>query len=761
MSLKILTLGSKGTRPAPPKSSWIAEKGTRHMPLTPTSGRTRRTVLVAVALTVVSLAPLASGAAPAKAALPAVRFAPNVVVDPGRLGGEPSMVVDSKNNIYISSIAGFSNSTSFLWKSEDGGESFDLLRVPAPTEGAGANAFLPGAGTLDAPFTQRPSKTLGGGDTTLIVGPPAPGKKDDALIFIDLEGLASFGSAASLDGGNTFINDNVFASGNQPVGDRQWGATWRDRSGTDHYYNFFNGLGGATAVSAGTGAVPEYAIIETTDYGKTWTDWKRGVTTYPGRSRPGPLFIDAKTGDLLLTWTYTSGTTGGAGFTRCTQAKVCTDTLVAKMPNYDTNNTFVSGARDRAGNLYVAWSAIPRGKLDPATVPTRIYMATSHTNGKTWSKPIVVSGSLPTASMPSIIAGDEGRVSLVYYATPQKGDPNFNSGPWYVYMSQSINAAAAKPAFSVTRISDHTNHINPICTAGTACAADKDRSNDRNLIDFLYAAPGPNGETMVTWADTANQIGPNPPKGPSITMFAKQVAGPSLYAKPGILRTPGTNTLEYSGGANRVGRYAPVNWRADGYDGHVPRHGPTGRGAENTSLDITAAYLEPAGATAMRGVIKLRDAFNIDVPSPYSNNFYMFWWWSNNKVHYAAAEVGPAGSGVSGSENPVSDCYAGEPSYSNRASTRYALYPATSVPPPAVTRISCAIDLQGGKLTMNIPLEAVGAALGDTLYSVTASSSVILQPTTAFNVVADLPEEIDGVAPFTYRVGQARLQRRL
>lgn len=700
--------------------------------------RNTRAFLVLASLVAVAVAPLTGPAS--EPAPPVAKFAPNVVVDPSRLGGEPMMVTDSKGNIYISSIIGFTNHTSFLWKSEDGGESFDLLRVP-----------LPGV--------QRPDFTLGGGDTALIVGPPAPGYKDDTLIFIDLEGLASFGTATTFDGGNTFVNDNVFASGDQPLGDRQWGGHWRDKDGVDHYYNFFNGL---FSIDSGTNTA-SYAIIETTDYGKTWRDWKRNVTTTPGRSRPGPLFIDPANGDMMLTWTINSGSEGGAGFTLCTQQKVCTDTVIARMPEYDTNNTFVTGARDRAGNLYVAWSAIPRGTLSPATTPTRIYMATSTNKGKTWSKPMVVSGNLPAASMPSVVAGDPGRVSVVYYGTEKKGDPNFNAGPWYVYMSQSLNALSPRASFTRSQVSDHTNHINPICTAGLACTIDPQRRNDRNLIDFLYTAVGPKGETMVTWGDTAHQIGPTPPASASLTMFGKQVEGASLYEDVGTLSQPRKDVLPYSRRANRVSSYwasaVPDNWSADArVDTPFPLHGPGGPGQQNKSLDITSAWLERESDDMMKGTMMLRDVFSVQIPENYTNNFYMFWWWSNDRVHYAAAEVGPAEAGVSQTEDAISDCYAGEPSYSNPASARWALYTATAVPPPTITRIDCTLNLFTGRLEMHIPLSAVGAKPGDTLYSVTASSSGILQPNGAFNVLANLPDEADMVSPFTYKVGTIRNQ---
>jgi hypothetical protein len=700
------------------------------------SGMLKNRVLasIAAAAAVVGLA----GLAPATAATPSISFAPAVVVDAMRLGGEPIMALDSKGNIYISSIIGFSNHTSMLWKSEDGGESFDLLR-------------------LDLPGIQRPSKTVGGGDSAITIGPPAPGKTDDTIMFIDLEGLATFGTAVSFDGGNSFTNDNVFASGDQPLGDRQWGGVWRDPQGTDHYYNFYNGL---VAPGAGDDQGTAYAIIETTDYGKTWHDWKRHVTPTAGRSRPGPVFIDKANGDMMLTWTISQtvggdpirggGTpTGGAGFTICTQAKVCTDKVIARQPNLNTNNTFATGAMDRQGNLYVAWSGIPRGALDPNKVPTRVYMSVSRNKGKTWSKPVVVSEDVPVASMPTIAAGDAGRVSLVYYGSAVLKDPNENAGPWFPYMTQSLNALDATPSWTTVKISDHSNHVNPICTNGTACTALQ--PNDRNLIDFFWVSVGPRGESLVTWVDTAHQIGSNPPASAPITMFAKQTAGPSLYADVGELQAPSVGTLEYSRRANRVGDMLPINWRADAKaDAHVPRHSASGPGEVNGSLDVTATWIEPAGSSAMRVVMQMADLSTITVPSGSDRNFYMVWWWADTKVQYVAAEVTSSGA---------ANCFAGEPAPANGSTgTRWGLYAKTSVPPTNVQTVACTLDPVTGRISFDVPHDAVDAHAGQILYSVHGSAQHFLLAGVAASAFANLPDEIDQTSPFNYRVGSPRAQ---
>src|SRR5579864_7324591 len=78
-----------------------------------------------------------AGAAPKHAAtMPATRglaFGHEVVVDHQRVSGEPSLSVsrtlDARHHhdIYVSAPYGFSTTASFIWKSEDGGQTFHLI----------------------------------------------------------------------------------------------------------------------------------------------------------------------------------------------------------------------------------------------------------------------------------------------------------------------------------------------------------------------------------------------------------------------------------------------------------------------------------------------------------------------------------------------------------------------------------------------------------------------------------------------------------
>ena len=68
-------------------------------------------------------------------------FGHAVVVDHQRVTGEPSLSVSPTLNtrghhdVYVSAPYGFSTTASFIWKSEDGGQTFHLVGDEAPPSG--------------------------------------------------------------------------------------------------------------------------------------------------------------------------------------------------------------------------------------------------------------------------------------------------------------------------------------------------------------------------------------------------------------------------------------------------------------------------------------------------------------------------------------------------------------------------------------------------------------------------------------------------
>ena len=61
------------------------------------------------------------------AAVKTPAFGREVIVDHQRLGGEPSISIDSQDRVYVAAPFGFSTTASYVWRSTDHGQSFHLV----------------------------------------------------------------------------------------------------------------------------------------------------------------------------------------------------------------------------------------------------------------------------------------------------------------------------------------------------------------------------------------------------------------------------------------------------------------------------------------------------------------------------------------------------------------------------------------------------------------------------------------------------------
>jgi hypothetical protein len=124
----------------------------------------------------------------------------------------------------------------------------------------------------------------------------------------------------------------------------------------------------------------------------------------------------------------------------------------------DINETDPSVAVDESGNVYYFWLD---GKALPRLAVSRDGGATF---GPAWN--VTVPG-LRTANYPTIVAGDQGRVAFLYYATtyhspkdPGKDAPGFakdyrDANPdWNAYVGLSLNADGDAPVFATTLAND-------------------------------------------------------------------------------------------------------------------------------------------------------------------------------------------------------------------------------------------------------------------------------------------------------------------
>ena len=137
-----------------------------------------------------------------------VTFGHAVLVEHQRVSGEPSLSISptlsttGKHDIYVSAPYGFSDTTSFIWKSEDGGQTFHLAGDEAPPVG-------------------KPAMTCAGGGDSSIVN-----DNDGNLYFADLQGLTDVSGSVSVDGGNSFVT--TCNSANDSGVDRPWLALYGD-----------------------------------------------------------------------------------------------------------------------------------------------------------------------------------------------------------------------------------------------------------------------------------------------------------------------------------------------------------------------------------------------------------------------------------------------------------------------------------------------------------------------------------------------------
>lgn len=494
-------------------------------------------------------------------------FGHEVIVDQQRVDGEPSLSVSPTLNkahthdIYVSAPYGFSTTASFLWKSVDGGSTFHLVGDENP-------AALGKPGTTCA----------GGGDSSIV---------NDAagnLYFADLQGLTNVSDSVSTDGGKSFTT--TCNTANALGVDRPWLAVFGNPLKKGREYMTVDDIESCDPDTCGLGQTGSN-IVELTQASGSAAQ-SQSFSPLPAQQiEPdgivGGIVVNQKTGAVYVVHTsFTDGKgkiAGGGdangntnaitvdvfpkGYSQSSptpipvgsisvckpynQSGPCTSSNVVVSPlNKNGDSTVNNGqdfapiAIDKSGNLYVTWAQSPVDASGQASGPTVVYLSTSSDGGKTWTKPIDVSGSIPglrTNVFPWLAAGSQGRVDIVWYGTKTLGNcktgcgAGFINGSWNVYMAQTLDAvtkggsANSSPTFTTTKVTEYPNHYGSICEFGIACST----GGDRGLVDFINVQALPDGAAGVVWADGANSdfnAGETSP----VIAYAQQTKGPGLYA---------------------------------------------------------------------------------------------------------------------------------------------------------------------------------------------------------------------------------------
>jgi hypothetical protein len=183
---------------------------------------------------------------------------------------------------------------------------------------------------------------------------------------------------------------------------------------------------------------------------------------------------------------------------------------------FDSFDSFVVDAVDRAGNVYVVWS-----ERHPLAKQTMTMLSVSRDGGRSWSRPVKVNRSPMTTTFPWVTAGDNGRIAISYYGTTATGvSPQkiAKAATWSVYSSYSTDGGRSFTEYRTVRAMHH----GPICTAGLDCAP-----GSRNLLDFFETSADPNGCLVTAYAD--NTVDPAT-ENSAVVSYVRQVAGAGLRA---------------------------------------------------------------------------------------------------------------------------------------------------------------------------------------------------------------------------------------
>lgn len=651
----------------------------------------RRTFVPLIAFALLVAAIAGPGLRPGKAdAATPLQFSVPVQVDPQRFATEPALAIAPWGAVFTSGPWGFSTGQSFLWRSQDGANSFDIEKIDV------------------SPVGLRPCSTPagpGGGDTDQIAFTAVDGRQ--VVVFVDLESLAGVLTCTSFDGGQTWAVQNTLTTTQQAEGaaDRMWLAhdvLAVNGVATDVLYLVSDDL-----VSGGD------AVYRTLDYGRYWE-----VVAQPAFQNavsignPGGVVLDQANHLLYLANTDGSDVVVGVGASAASGQLSFTTRKVATMAVAPYPADLVRIGIDQGGNVYVCW-------IEPADNSVVASYSTDH--GATWAAPRTVSPAGTTNAFPAIVAGSTGRVALAWYTTTTPGAVQTNRGPWYIGFTQSVNALDVTPAYTFVRATPHPIHINPICTQGLNCSAGSGMA-DRNLGDFMSIGIDADGAALVVYVDTANQLfdpAQTSSAGAPNIHVVRQLSGPSLLAHTG----------QVGNGHGKQAVVVPSSASDPAGDAYWPKQPVPG--ANIPRLDLRAASLS-TDLTGLHARIAVSDISGLGVTTQGGEAWMLQWWW-NNKLWYAKADATATGL----------VCYAGEPKAvfgPTSGNGKLAIYfggtPAT-----------CRIDAASNSLVIDVPAAAVGSpAAGQTFHEVTAYSFLFDTPGTLMN-------QVDATNPFTYTMG--------
>jgi hypothetical protein len=638
----------------------------------------------------------------------AIKFGPATVADFQRTEGEPLLHIAKDGSYWETGPWGFSTTQSFMHRSTDGGDQFNVV----------------------SPTALRPNPPPGGGDSTTAVD-------DQGVVYFgDLEGaFEELDCSVSNDTGNTWRKNPacVQASGT----DRQWLAV---DNGSDHslgmagaadntvFYSFHDlALGHLIFSSPGSTGVTDPVG------GLVFTSAITGDPTglfYSGGGNCGELTFDPLSRNLYYPCGASDHVDITVGHVNPSQRTGLTFTThsLPPSPGGAVSNLFPLVAIDSAENVYLVWSD---------TGDHNLYYSYSTDHGTTW-QPIVKVNAPPAKSnvFAWAEAGGPGKLVAIWlgndstilsdnmpnWATDPALAANF---PWYGYVALISNANTPSPLIEQDRFTEKPMHYGQICNSGIGCTA-QNPQGDRTMADFLSVDLAADGAIQVIFNDVTSQY-----HGAHL-MLERQLTGPTALGTTLNKPTPGNPMFDPTG------------------DAQVPHYSPAGAGANMPQLDFTSVAVNQPNNNTIRVTMTLNNLSSLLPPAGKTSAFWI--------TRFQALSKNDAGTGEA-----YRIFYVGAESVGGTAPTFFAGSPTLNGPPGGCTQttpgnckvvqypaeISVTGSVTGNTICIDLPTNAFGNTrpIGSTLYNVTAFSGG------RNDAVSDVYTEGDSTRAFDYSLG--------
>src|SRR5438477_551816 len=401
---------------------------------------------------------------------------------------EPSVAVDrSDGTIYVAWQA----SGTHVARSDDGGRSF----VQTPI----VNLFGNDVGDVDVRV---------GGPTPCVVATTGCLPRTHRVYVTSLEELPlvlQTHLAYSDDRGATWTINNV-AAVNPSFIDRPWLAVYPSKvsANQDSVYISYHDFS-ASQIWVASSHDGGQTFVQTNVFAN---DPNAEVQSFCN-TVPSDVEVDPETGEIYVQWITADPVANTSQGCNITQLENFHQVWVAHSanggiiwdahlvfdggPTTNTDKIFATLAVDRAGNIY---SVFP----DNITASDRFDIWFSHSSdkAKTWSLPVKVDSDKGTHYFPWIAGGSNGRVDFIWLNSPDYTPTDTEQSPWWTYFAQTTDGTDAVPKFNQTSASSSVMHVGGICTNGIFCSVS---GGNRDLADSISIAIDRGGSAALVWTD--------------------------------------------------------------------------------------------------------------------------------------------------------------------------------------------------------------------------------------------------------------------